>query len=138
MVNPWRKYKRASKRKKQALHSLFAGLAFFSVLYFLTKTYEIILCPVRRFLGIPCLGCGLTSGFIAILHFNFREAVKCHILSIPIFCSTVIYAILCFSDILLGRNDLSRLSSLCGKKYMFILYGIILVFSAVANRIIRI
>ena len=138
MVNPWHKYKRASERKKQALHSLFAGLAFFSVLYLLSEAYGMVLCPIRRFFDVPCLGCGLTRGFIAILRFDFKEATRYHVLSLPIFCGIAIYAILCFSDILLGRDDLGRIAKLCSRKYMFALYGLILVLSVIANRIIRV
>ena len=133
MVNPWRKYKAAPKRQQQALHSLFVGLAFFVGLYAATKIFNITLCPIRRLFGISCLGCGLTRGFIAILHLDFKEATRCHVLSVPLFFGIVIYAILCISDILLERDDLGRMSKLCGRKYMFIVYGIILVFSAFFN-----
>ena len=110
MVNLWRKYKEASKRQKQALHSLFVGLAFFGVLLFISSVFQITLCPLQRFFGIPCLGCGLTRGMIAILHFDFIGAIRCHVLSIPIFIGGVIYAVICITDILFNRDDLRRIS----------------------------
>ena len=137
MVNPWRKYIAASKRQKQALHSLFAGLAFFSVLYLVTRVFGVTLCPIQRFFGVSCFGCGLTRGFIAILRLDLVAAVRHHVLSIPIFLGITAYAILCFTDILFERNDLGYLSKLCSRRYRLVLYFIILVLSAVANKTIR-
>lgn len=136
MVNLWRKYKEASKRQKQALHSLFVGLAFFGVLLFISSVFQITLCPLQRFFGIPCFGCGLTRGMIAILHFDFIGAIRYHVLSIPIFIGGVIYAVICITDILFNRNDLRRISELGRRKYMFVIYLIFLVVSVFVNRAI--
>lgn len=130
MVNPWRKYQTAPKRQKQALHSLFAGLAFFFILYFITAVFKISVCPIKNLWGIPCPGCGLTRGFIAILHLDLKAATQHHILSVPLFIGIAIHAVLCFTDVLLGRKDLERLSSLAGKRYMLLLYLAILALSA--------
>ncbi len=136
MVNLWRKYKEATKRKKEALHSLIAGLILFAVFYFITRFFSVTLCPIRRFLGISCFGCGLTRGVISVLSFNLAAATEHHVLSIPIFVGGLIYAVLCFSDILFYINDLERLSRIFGKKYMLVLYLIVLTLSAYLNYII--
>ena len=136
MVNPWRKYKKATKRKKEALRTLFAGLILFLILYLITRIFSVTLCPVQRFLGVSCFGCGLTRGFISILSFDFASATQYHVLSIPLFIGIVVYSVLCLSDILLDRNDLEYLSNIFGKKYMLIIYFIILIVSAYLNHII--
>ena len=137
MVNPWRKYKNAPKRKKQALHSLVAGLAFFTVLFIVTSIFKITLCPIHRFWGISCFGCGLTRGFIAILRLDIGGAIRYHILSIPLFVGIVLYAIFCITDILLGRDDLARLSGVFGRKNMLFFYLFLLLFSTIVNYYIR-
>ena len=137
MVNPWLKYKKASKRQQQALRSLFAGLVLFAFFYFITAVYKIPLCPIKNILGISCFGCGITRGIISILRLDFRSAIYSHILSIPIFIGIVIYALLCITDIIFERNDLERISRKCGRKYMFVLYLIILILSLFINRSIR-
>ena len=136
MVNLWRNYKKASKRQKQALHSLFVGLAFFGVLLFISSAFQITICPIQRFFNIPCFGCGLTRGMIAILHFDFIEAIRCHVLSIPIFIGGMIYAVLCITDILFNRNDILKISELGRRKFMFVIYLIILIVSVFINRTI--
>lgn len=136
MVNPWRKYKKASKRKKQALHSLFAGLAFFLILYVVTKFVQIPLCPIKNIFGIRCFGCGLTRGFIEILNLNFKEATQHHILSIPIFIGISVHSFLCFSDILLERNDIEKLSKMFKQKYYLIFSIVILILSTITNNIL--
>lgn len=136
MVNPWHKYKNSSPKKKQALHSLFVGLVIFFVFYVVSTYIKIPLCPIKNILDVPCFGCGLTRGFIAIFHFNMKSAIHFHVLSIPIFCCLSIYSILCISDILLNRNDLENLSNFFKRKYMFILYIIILIISSYINSLI--
>ena len=36
------------------------------------------ICPVKRWVGIPCPGCGLTRSFCAISHARFGLAVDCN------------------------------------------------------------
>lgn len=117
MVNPWRKYRLASKRKRQALHSLIVGFVLFGVLYAVTKALSIPLCLFQNLFHTACPGCGLTRGFIAILRLDFQGAMRYHVLSIPLFVGILAYSILCFSDILFERNDLDRLGRRLGSKY---------------------
>ena len=136
MVNPWHKYKSASKRKKTALHSLIAGLGFFSIIYIITRFFSITLCPIQNIFGKDCFGCGLSRGFVSILFFDFYSAIEYNVLSIPLFLGILAYAILCFSDILFERNDLERIEGVMMKKYMIAIYLIILCLSIYLNRVV--
>lgn len=49
-------------------------------------------CPMHRFFGIPCPGCGLSRAWISFFTFDFKQAFKYHPLFIPI-TTTVLYAI---------------------------------------------
>ncbi len=133
MVNLWHKYIKANHQKKQALHSLFVGLVFFVVLFLITKFLAIPLCPIYNIFGVKCLGCGMTSGFIAILQFDFIKAIECNVISIPLFLGIVVYSILCFTDILFDKNIIERIERQLSKKYMYILYGIIALLASVFN-----
>ena len=117
MVNPWCKYKLASKRKRQALHSLIVGFVLFGVLYAITKLFSVPLCIFQNLFHTTCPGCGLTRGFIAILQLDFEGAMRYHVLAIPLFIGILIYSILCFSDILFERNDLDKIGQRLGSKY---------------------
>lgn len=134
MVNPWRKYKAASKRKKTALHSLLAGLGFFSVIYIVTKIFSITLCPIQNIFGKDCFGCGLSRGFVAILSFDLKTATEHHVLSIPLFVSILIYSVICILDIMLDKNNLEKIEAFLTKKYMLAVYLIILFLSACLNQ----
>lgn len=136
MVNPWRKYKNASVRKKQALHSLIAGLVLFCLLYIITKFTSLPLCPINRIFGIQCFGCGLTRGFIAILRLDLAAAVRYHVLSIPLFIGILLYSIGCVTDIIFDRNDIEKIERYCTKKHMLIILLLLLLLSAIFNRII--
>ena len=136
MVNLWCKYKNASKRKKQALHSLIVGLLLFGVFYLVTRFVSIPLCPIKNIFGISCPGCGMTRGFIAILKLDFISAIRYNVLSIPLFVGIIVYTVLCCTDIIFDRCDLERFERQCTKKYMLFIFFIIYVASICLNRLI--
>ncbi|MBO7310152.1 MAG: DUF2752 domain-containing protein [Clostridia bacterium] len=135
MVNPWHKYKQAPKRKKQTLRSLVAGIAFFAFLYGISKFVSEPLCPIKRLFGVSCFGCGLMRGFISILKLQFSEAVKYHILSIPIFVSICAYSCCCIIDIVFETDLVEKTEKQLLKKYMFIFYFLIMVLSTYINSV---
>ena len=57
-------------------------LAFFYPHIPILSTFET--CAVRRFLHLPCPGCGLTTSFIALTHLKFGECVAAHPLGIVV------------------------------------------------------
>ena len=52
------------------------------------------ICPLNHLVGIPCPFCGLTRSFLEIGQFNLVEAVKYHILGIPLFAAFLILPVL--------------------------------------------
>ena len=108
MVSLWRKYKNASKRKKQTLHSLFVGFVLFCLLYVISRVVAFPICPIKHFFGVSCPGCGLTRGFLAVLKFDFRAATEYHLLSVPLFIGVLFYAGGAISDIF-STNSQSRI-----------------------------
>lgn len=135
MVNPWRKYKNAPKRKKQALRSVAVGIAFFAFLYGVTRFISEPLCPIKRFWGVSCFGCGLMRGFICILNLQFSDALRYHFLSIPIFASICVYSVCCVTDIFFETDLVEKIEKQLRKKYMFILYFFVIVLSIYVNSI---
>ena len=84
-------------------------------------------------LGVKCFGCGLTRAFICILEFDFITATKYNVLSVPLFVGIVVYIGLLLVDILVGKNFTKTVDKFLSKKYMFVIYGLILIISSVLN-----
>lgn len=135
MVNLWYKYKSLPSRKKQTLHSLGVGFFFFVLLYIFTKIFSVSICPIKNIFGISCFGCGLTRGFIAILHLDFKTAFKYNVMSIPLFIGISSYCILCFLDIIFDKEYILKIENQLSKKYMYVIYVIILISSSILNNI---
>ena len=133
MVNPWRKFLSASKRKKQTLHSLTVGFVLFLVLYMITKLVSIPLCLVKNLFGVNCPGCGLTRGFVAILQLDFRMAFRYNVLSVPLFFGILLYAFFCMIDILFNCNWIDKIELQCRKPYMIIFFFIVFLLSTYLN-----
>lgn len=136
MDSLWCKYKKLSIKKKQALHSIFAGFAYFTVLYIITLTIKGSLCPINRLFGISCFGCGMTRAFASILKMDFLTAVKYNVLSIPLFIFILLYCVLAIIDFLLEKSFIEIIEIQLSKKYMFIIYAILLVGSYIINSMI--
>ena len=135
MVSLWYKYKSLSSRKKQTLHSLGVGFCFFISLYFFTKIFSVSICPINNIFGVSCFGCGLTRGFIAILHLDFKLAFHYNVMSIPLFVGISSYCILCFVDIIFNKEYIIKIENQLTKKYMYIIYVIILIVASILNNI---
>lgn len=131
----WYKLKNTNNRKKHTLHSLGVGFAFFIILYILTKVFSISICPINNIFGISCFGCGMTRGFISILNLDFKTAFYYNVLSIPLFISIAIYCIFAITDIIFDKNFTYNIEKQLAKKYMYIIYILILIVSTVLNNI---
>lgn len=135
MDNLWYKLKHLNNRKKQTLHSLGVGFAFFMILFIISKLTTISVCPVKSLFGFSCFGCGMTKGFLAILSFNFQSAFQQNVLSIPLFFSVLIYTACAIADVIFGKNYIYIIEKQLSKKYMYPLYILILIVSTIWNNL---
>lgn len=133
MGNHWYKTKRVDSRKRHALHSLGAGSVFFVILFVWTKIFSTPLCIVKNLFGVSCFGCGMTSGFIAVLKLDFKAAYEYNVLSIPVFIGIAFYAVFLLIDIIFDTDYTVAVEKQLTKKYMYGLYGIILITAVVLN-----
>ena len=133
MVSLWHKYKNAPKRKRQALHSLFAGFVFFCFLYAISDIFSIRICPFYRLFGVGCFGCGLMRGFIAILRFKPLQSFQYHVLSLPLFVCIIVYFILCVIDVFFEKEYLSTIERHLAKPFMYAVYVGVLVIAMILN-----
>ncbi len=132
MDNHWHN-RNSLNKKRHTLHSVGAGFVFFVLLYLITKIFSFSLCPIKNFLGFQCFGCGLTRGFISILHLDFKSACEYNILSIPLFISIFLYSVLSIVDFIFNTNHIEKIETQLAKKYMYILYVAILATSSILN-----
>ena len=133
MDSRWYKIKRNIHKKRYSLYSICVGFIFFIFLWILTLIFKKSLCPLKNILGVRCFGCGLTRGFIAILKHDFSSAMDYNILSIPLFLGIVLYICFIVIDILFSKNFTEKLELFMSKKFMFPIYIIVLLFSAIFN-----
>ena len=76
----------------------------------------------QKLWGISCPGCGLTRGFLAILHLEFSAAWAYNILSIPLFCGIALYTSFGAADAFTGTHLVSAMEGILSKKYMVPIY----------------
>ena len=129
----WSKYKQLSNRKRHTLHSLGVGFVFFVILFISTKIFSVSICPIKNLFGISCFGCGMTRGFISILSFDVKTAYKYNVLSVPLFISIVLYFIFSLIDIIFNKNYIYVIEKQLSKKYMYLVYIIILIIATILN-----
>ena len=75
----------------------------------------------------------MVACFICMLKTDFYGAAKYNILSIPLFFGVVVYCFLCFADVIFKKDYIFILEKYMSKKYMYPIYGIIIVVSYAIN-----
>ncbi len=133
MDNRWYKLQTNIKKHTQKIFSIGTGLISFALLCILTAIFNTSLCPIKYFFKKTCFGCGMTRAFISILSLDFISAIKYNVLSIPLFICIVIYCLFLAFDIIFGKQTVNIIEKQLAKKYMYILYFLILISSAVIN-----
>lgn len=69
---------------------------------YITTTYIIIffgiillssfyVCPIKKYLGIQCFGCGMTRAFFAVLGMDFKAAWELNPMIFPLFLVAVVF-----------------------------------------------
>ncbi|MBR7131918.1 MAG: DUF2752 domain-containing protein [Clostridia bacterium] len=135
MDSHWYKTEKQNNRKRHTLHSLSVGFVFFVILFILTKIFSISLCPIKAIFGISCFGCGMTRGFISILYLDFKAAFEYNVLSIPLFVGIALFSIFSLLDFFFDKNFIYIIEKQLAKKYMYLIYFLILVIATVFNNI---
>ena len=133
MDSRYYKLKNICNKKRQTLRSLCVGFVFFGILFVLTKFFSVSLCPVKNCFGISCFGCGMTRGFISILHFDLKKAFEYNVLSVPLFAGIVLYSVLLMADILFCKNYILKFEKQLSKKYMILIYIALLIIATIIN-----
>lgn len=136
MDNRWCNIKNNLIARKYTLCSIAIGCMFFAVLYILTKIFNCSLCIIKNLLGFSCFGCGMTRAFIYILKLDFVSAIRYNVLSVPLFVGILFYVVLFTIDIFLNKNYIKILEKFLSKKYMYIIYFVILLISAILNNLL--
>lgn len=91
-------------------------------------------CVFKKYLHFACPGCGLTRSFLAILDFNFIQAVKYNILGIPLFIIGILIICILIKDIIKNENTIMNKIYKIMEKY-YILIFIILIITMIINNI---
>ena len=86
---------------KRILYSLLVFFLIIAFIYLMTiSNYE---CPIKKFLHINCLGCGLSKSFISILKLDFIQSIKYNVLGIPLFIFMIYFTLSIIKDIILNN-----------------------------------
>ena len=95
------------------------------ILTFIIFLFELY-CIVHKILKIPCPTCGLTRGFIAIIHLDFLRAFNYYMLSFPLFFIFSLLYILFFIYLAFKKAYIYRFIEFFLHNYIFIILLLIL------------
>lgn len=73
------------------------------------------------------------SGFTAILKLDFKSAYDYNVMSIPLFIGIAFYGVFTLTDIAFNKNIIYQIEKQLAKKYMYIIYAIILTIATLLN-----
>ena len=125
--------KKHIRHKRYSLRQYGVGIIFFSALSIYTQVWGKPLCLLQNLFGVACFGCGMTRGFISILHLRFAQAWNHNILSIPLFFGILLHAGLLLVDICLGTQLVEKLEHCLSRWWMYPIYGSMLLLATLAN-----
>lgn len=134
MVNRFSDIKAGLKKYRITLLSLLMGLIAFVCACLLTTIIQSTLCPIKLIFDKECFGCGMTRAFISIISFDYISAIKYNVLSIPLFVGIFLYCFILFIDIIFAKDIIKSVEKQLSKKYMYIIYTIILIIGTAINR----
>ena len=115
--------------RKELSILLASGYIWIGFSFFTEGQTELIVCPFRLITGIPCPGCGLTRGIMAILHGNLHDALALHILSFPaVVALTILPIVLCYDFVFhsnVTQKIFDKINFILSKLYISIPFCII-------------
>lgn len=75
----------------------------------------------------------MTRGFMAILMFDLKKAYQYNVLSVPLFMGIAFYSAFAVIDVILNKNYILKIEKQLSKKYMFLVYAVILIVATFLN-----
>lgn len=106
------------------------------VLFLLMIELIPVTCLFKQVTGISCPSCGMTRAFHSILHFDFMEAFKYNILSIPLFIFIVCSTYILVYEIIVNKwNYIPTLVKRLSNKFILIIIFILLLISFIINNL---
>ena len=75
----------------------------------------------------------MTRGFISILNFDLKTAFEYNALSIPLFVAIALYYVFALIDFFLDKDYVYIIEKQIAKKYMYLVYIIILTIAIILN-----
>jgi hypothetical protein len=100
---------------------LFSAPLLGAYFYSHTNCNSPLFCPIKALTGIPCPGCGMTRGFMAIASGNLREAIGYNLFSPILFLGFALTVIHLFLEIVSRRKILAFYSNLIKNNYIWLL-----------------
>ncbi len=116
---------------KRIINILILTIIF--VLFFLIMIQEISFkCIFLKYLHVPCVSCGMTRAFKYIFNFDFINAFKANIISIPLAIYLVFLVVFLIYDILFDKYTAITVTSKIFSKY-YIIIILLLIISFIYN-----
>jgi len=110
-------------KPKKIFWGLIGGLVLFAGLMIL----DFYRCPFAYLTGYPCVGCGLSHGFLAILRLDFASANAFNALSIPLFIAFCALGLITISDMIFRTQYLMWISEVRLTRMQTVLVGALFV-----------
>lgn len=105
-------------------------------LFLLMIEFVPVTCVLQRVTGISCPSCGMTRAFYSILSFDFVQAFRYNILSIPLFIFIIFSIIMLLYEIITGKwTYIPNLLTILSKKSVILFIIILLCISTVVNNL---
>ena len=73
------------RRARDAVRIVYCG-CIAACCVFVAHAMGIVLCPLKRFFGVPCPTCGLTRAIVLLLRFDLRGAFEIQPLATSLIC----------------------------------------------------
>ncbi len=112
------------KSNKKIINGLFLTILIMGIILFI---FDIKLgCLFKKYLHIPCPGCGLTRSFKAIFKLDFINAFKYNILGIPLFISILLFLITYIISFIFKKDYINKLFKFYTKYSLIIIIFILI------------
>jgi len=93
------------------------GIGLLAFIIFINTPISIT-CISRWLFDIPCPGCGLSRSFVLVSQFDFINAFKMNILTLPILIIGTIYFLCALIDVFANKRAIERFNAILAKKWV--------------------